>query len=419
MKHTQRSVWTPPTELILSNGIRLVSDYVGSVDSCALGIWVKAGTRDEPPGKSGVAHFVEHTSFRRTALRTTSKISRDFENRGAYANAYTTKEETCYYVRTLREHLLDVSTTLADVVVNPVFDADDVEKERTIIVEEIRSYEDEAEEHIFDLGEQQLFPVDAIGSSIVGTVQDVESLKRTDIVRFHKQHYTPDNVIIAISGNHDIDTFAEHIEQSMRGLGRSRTRTTRVAPQPAKPTHQEYRKQTQQAHVLWQCPTTGYHHADRHALQILNVVLGDGMSSRLNVKLRESRGLAYSVYSQLQLFLDCGIMAIYAGIDETQRARVDREISTILSALSADGITVSERKRAVAQLRASKLMSLESLTSRMTLLGKGIMEEGYPEDPRQTIDALESVTLADVQRVASKYCKPARWSTTSLLPIGE
>lgn len=415
----QRSVWTPPTELILSNGIRLVSDYVGSVDSCALGIWVKAGTRDEPTGKSGVAHFVEHTSFRRTASRTTSKISRDFENRGAYANAYTTKEETCYYVRTLREHLADVSTTLADVVVHPVFHEADVEKERTIIVEEIRSYEDEPEEHIFDLGEQQLFPSHAIGSSIVGTVQDVEKLTQSDVLRFHKKHYTAGNIIVAISGNHDIEQFARHIEQCTHGLAKSRQSAVRNAPTAAKPTHEEHRKQTQQAHLLWQAPTTGYHHADRFALQILNVVLGDGMSSRLNVKLRESRGLAYSVYSQLQLFMDCGIMAIYAGIDETQRARVDTEISHILMALANDGITAAERKRAIAQLRASKLMSLESLTSRMTLLGKGIMEEGYPEDPRQTIDALESVSLADVQRAAHRYCKPSRWSTTSLLPISE
>lgn len=419
MKQSQRSVWTPPTELVLSNGIRLVSDHVATVDSCALGIWVKAGTRDEPKGKSGVAHFVEHTSFRRTASRTTSKISRDFENRGAYANAYTTKEETCYYVRTLREHLDDVAATLTDVVVNPVFLETDIEKERTIIVEEIRSYEDEAEEHIFDLGEQQLYPSQAIGSSIVGTVSDVERLQRADIARFHQRYYAADNIIVAISGNHDIEQFASHIENCTAGMSKKRARPERQAPTAAKATHIEHHKQMQQAHVLWQIPTSGYHHADRYALQILNVVLGDGMSSRLNVKLRESRGLAYSVYSQLQLFMDCGIMAIYAGIDETQRTRVEHEVGAILSALATDGITATERKRAIAQLRASKLMSLESLTSRMTLLGKGIMEEGYPEDPRRTIEALESVSLADVHRVAAKYCRPGNWSTTCLLPMGE
>jgi len=418
MKNTQRSVWTAPTELKLSNGIRIVSDYVNTVDSCALGIWVKAGTRDEPRGRSGIAHFVEHTSFRRTASRSTSKISRDFENRGAYANAYTTKEETCYYVRTLRDHLHDVASTLTDVVVNPVFHDADIEKERNIIIEELRSYEDEPEEHIFDLGERQLFPSHAIGSSIVGTITDVERLRRADLARFHNKFYNAANMVIAISGNHDIDALAEHIETLTSELTFKRKLQARKAPLHGKSSHAEHRKQMQQAHLLWQVPTTGYHHADTYALQILNVVLGDGMSSRLNVKLRETRGLAYSVYSQLQLFMDCGIMAIYAGIDEAQRTSVERHVTGILSDLADQGITASERKRALAQLRASKLMSLESLTSRMTLLGKGVMEEGQPEDPIASIEALESVTLADVHHVSQQYCNPARWSTTCLLPAG-
>ncbi|MBM4179386.1 MAG: insulinase family protein [Ignavibacteria bacterium] len=418
MKNTQRSVWTAPTELKLSNGIRIVSDYVNTVDSCALGIWVKAGTRDEPRGRSGIAHFVEHTSFRRTASRSTSKISRDFENRGAYANAYTTKEETCYYVRTLRDHLHDVASTLTDVVVNPVFHDADIEKERNIIIEELRSYEDEPEEHIFDLGERQLFPSHSIGSSIVGTITDVERLRRADLARFHNKFYNAANMVIAISGNHDIDALAEHIETLTSELTFKRKLQARKAPLHGKSSHAEHRKQMQQAHLLWQVPTTGYHHADTYALQILNVVLGDGMSSRLNVKLRETRGLAYSVYSQLQLFMDCGIMAIYAGIDEAQRTSVERHVTGILSDLADQGITASERKRALAQLRASKLMSLESLTSRMTLLGKGVMEEGQPEDPIASIEALESVTLADVHHVSQQYCNPARWSTTCLLPAG-
>lgn len=418
MKNTQRSVWTPPTELRLSNGIRLVSDYVNTVDSCALGIWVKAGTRDEPRGRSGIAHFVEHTSFRRTLSRTTSKISRDFENRGAYANAYTTKEETCYYVRTLRDHLHDVTSTLADVVVHPVFHEADIEKERNIIIEELRSYEDEPEEHIFDLGERQLFPSHPIGSSIVGTIDDVERLQRDDIARFHNKFYNAANTVIAISGNHDIDAFAKHIEALTSDVPGKRKLPARKAPSPSIHTHSEHRKQTQQAHLLWQVPTTGYHHSEKYALQILNVVLGDGMSSRLNVKLRETRGLAYSVYSQLQLFMDCGIMAIYAGIDEAQLHLVEKHLAAILSELAEYGITASERKRALAQLRASKLMSLESLTSRMTMLGKGIMEEGFPEDPIVSIDSLEAVTLDDVHRSAQQYCNPARWNTTYLLPAG-
>jgi len=268
------------------------------------------------------------------------------------------------------------------------------------------------------LGERQLFPSHSIGSSIVGTITDVERLRRADLARFHNKFYNAANMVIAISGNHDIDALAEHIETLTSELTFKRKLQARKAPLHGKSSHAEHRKQMQQAHLLWQVPTTGYHHADTYALQILNVVLGDGMSSRLNVKLRETRGLAYSVYSQLQLFMDCGIMAIYAGIDEAQRTSVERHVTGILSDLADQGITASERKRALAQLRASKLMSLESLTSRMTLLGKGVMEEGQPEDPIASIEALESVTLADVHHVSQQYCNPARWSTTCLLPAG-
>ena len=163
--------WLPPTDIVLPNGIRVLCDPVSTVDSCSVGMWVRAGTRDEPQRGDGVAHFVEHTSFRRTRNRTMSKISRDFENVGAYANAYTTKEETCYYVRTLSDHLNRVVDTLTDVVIRPMFVHADVEKERTIITEEIKSYEDEAEEYIFDLGERQMFDGHAIGVPIVGTTQ--------------------------------------------------------------------------------------------------------------------------------------------------------------------------------------------------------------------------------------------------------
>lgn len=415
-KRSQPSVWTPPQEIVLSNGLRLFSDYVSSVDSCALGIWVRAGTRDEQVGKSGVAHFVEHTSFRRTTSRTTSKISKDFENRGAYANAYTTKEETCYYVRTLREHLHEVTSTLSDVVVSPLFHEADIEKERSIITEEIRSYEDEPEEHIFDIGEQQLYPTHPIGSSIVGSVQDVEGLSRRDIQAFHKANYTVQNTIVAISGNHDIDTFARHLEDCMNTMPKGTKVEKRRAPKAARPSEKSIGIQTQQMHVLWQTPTQGYHHRDRFALQILNVVLGDGMSSRLNVQLRERRALAYSVYSQLQLFTDCGILAIYAGIDQRQHARFEKEVSSILTSIASNGITAAERNRAIAQLTASKLMSLESLTSRMTLVGKGMMEEGHPEHPIDTIESLSAVTLDDIQRIAQRICQPDRWSTTALIP---
>ncbi|MCX6139472.1 MAG: pitrilysin family protein [Candidatus Kapabacteria bacterium] len=411
--------WMPPTDITLPNGIRVLCDPVTTVDSCSVGVWVRAGTRDEPKKGDGVAHFVEHTSFRRTTSRTMSKISRDFENVGAYVNAYTTKEETCYYVRTLSDHVERVVDTLIDVVVRPVFDDADVEKERTIITEEIRSYEDEAEEYIFDLGERQVFDGHALGIPIVGTTQSVAKITSANVRAFHDRHYHAGSIVVAVSGRVDIDEFVRSVERLTSDVRRKRPLIKRTTPSLLPRSTVVVHRPVQQAHLLWQRRTPGYMHKDKYVLQLLNVVLGDGMSSRLNVRLRESRGLAYSVYSQVQLFSDCGTMAIYVGVDEHKIDKVNAIITHALDEISRDGIKRSELQRAITQLRSGKLMSLESLTSRMTMLGKGVMEEGAPENPYETIADIERVTLDGVARVASILCDASMWSTCTIMPTTE
>ncbi|MBL0322305.1 MAG: insulinase family protein [Ignavibacteria bacterium] len=411
--------WSPPTDIILPNGIRVLCDPVATVDSCSVGMWVKAGTRDEPKRGDGVAHFVEHTSFRRTRSRTMAKISRDFENVGAYANAYTTKEETCYYVRTLSDHLERVMDTLTDVVIRPVFDDADVEKERTIITEEIRSYEDEAEEYIFDLGERQVFNGHTLAVPIVGTIASVAAITADDVRAFHDKHYHAGSIVVAISGRFDIDVFLRDVERFTADVRPRQRPLRRSTPKDLPKSSVVVHRPVQQAHLLWQHRTSGYMHADKFVLQVLNVILGDGMSSRLNVRLRELRGLAYSVYSQVQLFADCGTMAIYAGVDEHKIDRVNAIIATVLDEIARDGVKRTELQRAITQLRSGKLMSLESLTARMTMLGKGMMEEGAPENPYETIASIERVTLDDVARVARTLCRSSNWSTCTIMPSAE
>ncbi len=413
------SVWTPPNDVTLPNGIRVICDPVSHVDSAAIGVWIRAGTRDEPRGLRGVAHFVEHTSFRRTRHRSAARISKDFENLGAYANAYTTKEETCYYVRTLSEHTDSVLETLIDVVLWPVFNTSDIEKERSIITEEIRSYEDELEEHIFDIGESQMFPRHALGSPIVGTVEDVQRISSEHVRDFHARHYHAGSIVVAVSGQCDPDQILKIVERLTSHAPMRRALARRTTPTMRQASHITLTRPTQQAHLLWQTPTVGCRHEDRHALQVLNVVLGDGMSSRLNVRLRESRGLTYSVYSQVQLFADCGLMAIYAGVDEQNLAKAEGGVRRVLAEVASGGITAAEHKRALAQLRAGKLMSLESLTARMTLLGKGVMETGDPENPTTTIESLLSVTRQDIARVAAQVCDPTSWSSCTIRPSSD
>ena len=410
----ERTVFDPGITR-LSGGIPLVYDIVPSVDSCAIGIWVKAGTRDEPRGQAGVAHFVEHTSFRRTANRSTRKIASDFENVGAYANAYTTKEETCYYVRTLRKHVPSVLRTIADVVISPTFDERDIEKERSIITEEIRAYEDEAEELIFDEAEQQLFGDHPLGVPIVGTPKSVSRITAAQVKQFHSKHYHSGSVVLTVSGNVDIDSFAEQANEILR-IPAKRTRPLkRTLPPATKPSGLVLMRPVQQSHLLWHIRTPGFHSKHRSALLLLNVILGDGMTSRLNVRIREAKGLAYSVYSQLQLFTDVGMFCVYAGVEANKFHKAMGMIEREIAILGKDGVKISELKRAKEQLRASKIMSLESLSSRMSMLGKGMLDEGAPENPFDTIARIDKVTLDEINEQARKICS-REWSKCIIQP---
>jgi len=410
-----RSLFSPQVT-ILDCGVPLITDNVPSVDSCAIGIWVQAGTRDEQRGQAGIAHFVEHTSFRRTKNRTTRRIARDFENVGAYANAYTTKEETCFYARTLREHAPSILRTLADVVLSPAFDRHDFEKERSIISEEIRSYEDEAEELIFDEAELQLFGKHALGNPIVGTLKSVASLTPQHVKDFHQRHYHAGSMVLTVSGNIDVDSFVRDANNALSGVTKPKRQTLRKAPDKIKPSEHILLRHVQQAHTLWHVRTPGFQKKDRFALMLLNVILGDGMTSRLNIRIRESKGLAYSVYSQLQLFKDVGMFSVYAGVDEKKLGKAMLMLEHELDLLGKDGVKRSELQRAKQQLRASKIMSLESLSARMTMLGKGMLDEGQPEDPMDTIDSIENVSLEEINALARRMCDPHRWSRCIIQP---
>ena len=411
----ERSLYNPTTH-ILGNGIVVVIDEVPSVESAAVGFWVRAGTRDEPRGRAGIAHMVEHTSFRRTGKRSSSKIARDFENVGAYANAFTTKEETCYYVRTLSDHMKPVLQTLADVVINPVFDAVDVDKERLIITEEIRSYEDEAEEYIFDLGEQQLFGQHALGLPIVGTAETVQRISVDDLQQFHNRHYHGGSIVVAASGNVNSARLLASMEQLSVDLPARQPRRRRTSPRALSPSSKTVEWNSQQAHVLWHTATRGQHSSDRAALTLLNVILGDGMSSRLNARIRETNGMAYTIYSQVQLFLDVGMLSIYAGMDDKNIGRAQSMIERELNKLRLEGVRPSELKRAKEQVRATRIMSLESLTSRMNLLGKGMLDDGHPEDPFRAIDESNAVTIDEINALAGRVCDPSNWHRLLLRP---
>ncbi|MFM8568514.1 MAG: M16 family metallopeptidase [Candidatus Kapaibacterium sp.] len=400
---------------VLPNGVCVLTEHVTDARSFALGIWVNAGTRDEELSKAGIAHMIEHLVFRRSASRTSRQIASAFEARGAYVNAFTSKEQTCYYVRALTPHFEACLKVLADIVLHPVFDARDVEKERRVILEELKSYDDEPEELIQDVAEQRLFGSHPMGSPITGHPHTVAAIRIPDLRRFHRAWYRMDNITVAVAGgmaHQDIvrmvqSVFPQRASASGASLAR---RPKRSLPKPRHPLSHALERPFQQTHLCYARRTEGVRHKDRWALTLLNTVLGDGMSSRLHQRIREKLGGAYSVNSSLQLLTDCGVMSVYAGVERTSAERIDQAVRKELDVLASAGVAKSELKRAKEQVKSGMMMSLESLSARMNALAKAELEEGMFEDVNDTLEAIDAVSLHDVARVATGLGRASSWT---------
>lgn len=399
----------------LPNGVRVLSEFVPTVESFALGVWVDTGSRDESDSTIGIAHFIEHLAFRRTARHSSRQIAAEFESLGAYTNAFTAKEQTCFYVRALKPHFRKTLALLAEITLTPAFHPADIEKERTVIIEEIKSYDDEPEELIFDAGEQQLFGNHPLGNPIAGSVESVSAISSDDIRAFHQAGYHAGTIVIAVSGN---ITHDEAVKLSARyfgdvqGVSAPRVRTAPVV-MPAE--RISINKSFQQGHLLLGKIIPGVLSADRYGFSVLNTLLGDGMSSRLYQRVRERAGLAYSVYSSVQMMTDIGALMIYAATDERKLGKTEMMIREELAKLCTTRITPKELRRAQEQSKSGIIMSLESMSSRMQALGKSELEEGFHESIYATIERVEQVTADDILRLSQEYLQPDDgWSVAEI-----
>lgn len=402
----------------LPNGIRVMTEEVPTVESFALGVWIDSGTRDETPEQAGVAHFIEHAVFRRSTKRTSRQIAAQFESLGAYINAFTSKEQTCYYVRALSPHLARTTELLADVVLHPVFREDEIDKERNVILEEIKSYDDEPEEYILDIGERSLFGKHQLGSPIIGTAATVGAMKAKDLHHFHARHYTPDNLVVVAAGNVRHEELVRLVEKNFTLRRRKTEAKVRTLPKRQKARQIVVQRPFQQAHILFLQRTFGARSPQRYVLSLLNTILGDGMSSRLHQRIRERSGAAYTVYSSLQLLTDCGILSIYAGTESASVKKTETLIRGELRKLAEQRIPSRELQRAKEQLKSSTIMSLESMSARMQSLAKAELEEGIYEDIATTIAAIDAVSADDLNTVAQHYAHPEDWTSVLILPAG-
>ena len=398
---------------VLSNGVRVLSEYVPTVESFALGVWIDVGSRDEPNDSIGIAHFIEHLAFRRTTKRSSRSIAAEFESLGAYTNAFTSKEQTCFYVRALKQHFRKSLSLLAEITLQPAFHHGDIEKERAVIIEEIKSYDDEPEEVIFDCGENLLFKNHQLGNPIAGTVESVGVITPNAIRSFHTERYNPAKIIIAVSGNIE-HSLAVKVAMQYFGHLSEGVASARIPPEVLPSERIVITKQFQQGHLLMSKRIPDVRSADRYCFSVLNTLLGDGMSSRLYQRVRERAGLAYSVYSSLQMMSDCGAIMLYAATEEKKLAKTELIIYEELTKLCETKITAKELRRAQEQSKSGIMMSLESMSSRMQSMGKSELEEGFHETIATTIERVESVQADDILRLSQEYLGCEGWSVAEI-----
>ncbi len=396
----------------LPNGLRVITEELASVDSFALGVNIDIGSRDDLRNKEGIAHFLEHAVFLRTQNRSSRQISAQFESLGAYANAFTTKEQTCFYVRALGSHFRKSFEILADVALNPRMVEKEFEKERQVIIEEIKSYEDDPEELICDYIEKQLFEGNPLSHPIAGYEDSVGRITIDDVARFHHDAYNPRNIIVSAAGCIPHETVVQEAARYFGSLPKGKSNIILREPVLTETvTRFEADKPFSQCHITLGKIIPGVDSIDRYPLALLNVILGDGMSSRLYHQLRERHGYAYAVYSSIQHMSDTGTFSVYSTAERKNVNKILRIVREEFCRLIESKIPGTEVRRAKEQVKSSTIMALESLYTRMTNLAKSEFSIGTYEDIDSTIEAVETVTAGQIKDCAARYLDFDKWST--------
>ncbi|OBK09879.1 M16 family metallopeptidase [Mycobacterium asiaticum] len=390
----------------LPGGLRVVTEYLPAVRSASVGVWVGVGSRDEGATVAGAAHFLEHLLFKSTPTRTAVDIAQAVDAVGGELNAFTAKEHTCYYAHVLDSDLALAVDLVADVVLNGRCAAGDVELERDVVLEEIAMRDDDPEDALADMFMTALFGDHPVGRPIIGSTQSVSTMTRAQLHSFHLRRYTPERMVVAVAGNVDHDEVVALVRTHFTARlvrGRHpvapRKGTARVAGNPSLVLG---KRDAEQTHVSLGVRTPGRGWEHRWALSVLHTALGGGLSSRLFQEVREARGLAYSIYSALDIFADSGALSVYAACLPDRFPEVMRVTAEVLEAVARDGITEDECRIAKGSLRGGLVLGLEDSGSRMSRIGRSELNYGAHRSIEHTLRQIEQVTLDEVNTVARR-----------------
>lgn len=403
---------------VLANGIRVVTEQIPYVRSVSLGIWADVGSRDEDETTNGISHFVEHMVFKGTKKRSVREIARSLESLGGYLNAFTTKEQTCFYARVLDRHVGEAMDVLADLVQNATFKKEELEREKLVVLEELKNAEDDPEDIIHDYFEKALFPRHSLGFPIIGTRENLMRFKREDLFAHVGRHYVPARIVVAAAGNIDHDVLVRQAERHFRNLtvGSNGVAKRRTPPKLNHNTFAEYERPINQAHICMGTVAYSIKHKDRYPLMVMNALLGEGMSSRLYQNIREKYGFAYSVYSFANLLSDAGVFGIYVGTDRKNIENCIELIHKELNKLKVKPVSKAELERTKSQIKGVMMLGLENMSGRMMRLGSSELYFESFTSLDTILKKVDAVTPEAIQMVAGDLFDEGKFSTVIIRP---
>ena len=402
----------------LDNGLTLLTESMPQVRSVTIGVWLNRGSRNEPAKLNGISHFIEHLVFKGTESRTAREIALSMDSVGGQIDAFTSKEYTCFYAKILDQHLEDAVDLLADIVQRPLFDPEELERERQVVLEEIRMVDDTPDDLIYDLFAGEFYPRQTLGRPIQGTAKSVSGLTRRQLLNFFHRSYRPENMLVVAAGHLRHDKLARMVRRAFRRLKRGARQKVRTAqPRPHWGRVSKAKNELAQLHLLLGLPAFRKKPVERYALYVLNTILGGTMSSRLFQRIREERGLAYSVYSALNGFRDSGHLAIYAATSPSSGAEVVRLALEELRSLRDHGPTEDELEVAREHLKGSLMLALEQTSSRMSNLARQEMYLGRPQTMTETLGLVNGVTAKAVHRLSRELMQGQRVSLAAVGPV--
>lgn len=399
----------------LKCGVTVVMDKIEDSRAAAIGFFVKAGSINENKENWGISHFIEHMMFKGTETRNAKEIAEEIDMMGAQINAYTSKETTCYFVKTLSSHLLDTASVLIDMLTNSLFDEEEINRERNVILEEYKMTLDTPDDLAHEIAEKAVNSGNEFGKSIIGDVESINGINREKMMEYINNWYTRDNIVVSVAGNFDEDEVCNFIEGKLSKLEENLKEEYKFESEPYKPQMEVIVKDIEQSHFFLGTEGVKNTDPDYYVYSLVASILGGSMSSRLFQAVRERKGLAYSVYSVNSSSSRNGAFYIYAGVAHENIEKAVEAIKEELRIVAEEGFTVKEMTKAKEQLKASFIFGQENVTTRMFSCGRALILTGKVKSDDEVLENIEKVTLDDLNRVARKLADYTNYSVGAVI----